>query len=443
MRRTFARGSILLFLVGMLCFFSLDALAVPSFERQTGRSCNACHTVFPELTPFGRSFKLGGYIMTKEGNPTFPPLAATVQASVTEQRGVSNRIDPFDDSPNARWNLPQEASLFYGGKIVDHIGALAQLVYDGIENDVFLDHTDIRYANSLDLAKKRLIYGLTINNSPTVQDVWNTTPTWRFPWATSDVAIMPMAAPVIDDALARMVGGIGAYGFWNNMIYAEASIYRSNRKGITRPLGAGTTVSPVTNNTVPYWRLVLQHEWGKQSLSLGTYGIVADIYPGDATSGQTDRFIDTAIDAQYQYISNKHMLTAQGTFIHEKQERDASFALGNTQNRTDFLNTFRANVNYYYRSGVGPIGGTVAYFSTTGKKDQVLYAPDDVTGSRNGRPDSRGFILEADYLLKEKYKFSLQYTIYDKFNGARKNYDGSGRDASDNNTLYFVAWLAF
>src|SRR5579872_1691619 len=37
------------------------AYAVPSYARQTGMACQACHTVFPELTPFGRSFKLNGY----------------------------------------------------------------------------------------------------------------------------------------------------------------------------------------------------------------------------------------------------------------------------------------------------------------------------------------------------------------------------------------------
>src|SRR5689334_8863038 len=37
------------------------ANAVPSFARQTGMACQSCHTVFPELTPFGRSFKLNAY----------------------------------------------------------------------------------------------------------------------------------------------------------------------------------------------------------------------------------------------------------------------------------------------------------------------------------------------------------------------------------------------
>jgi hypothetical protein len=37
------------------------AHAVPSFERETGLACSACHTIFPRLTPFGREFKENGY----------------------------------------------------------------------------------------------------------------------------------------------------------------------------------------------------------------------------------------------------------------------------------------------------------------------------------------------------------------------------------------------
>ncbi len=78
-----------------------------------------------------------------------------------------------------------------------------------------------------------------------------------------------------------------------------------------------------------------------------------------------------------------------------------------------------------------------------GKSDSLLYAPAPVTGSSSGSPDSRGFIFEADYLPRDNIKVSLQYIVYDKFNGGRSNYDGSGRDASDNNTLYLVLWLTF
>src|ERR1700737_659725 len=47
----------------VLCLYSSAASAVPSFARQTGMACAACHTVFPELTPFGREFKLNGYVI--------------------------------------------------------------------------------------------------------------------------------------------------------------------------------------------------------------------------------------------------------------------------------------------------------------------------------------------------------------------------------------------
>ena len=40
------------------------AQAVPSFfARQTGMACEARHTVFPELTHFGRIFKANGYTL--------------------------------------------------------------------------------------------------------------------------------------------------------------------------------------------------------------------------------------------------------------------------------------------------------------------------------------------------------------------------------------------
>src|SRR5579859_7272175 len=40
------------------------AMAITSYARQTGLPCSSCHTIPPELTPFGRAFKLNGYTMT-------------------------------------------------------------------------------------------------------------------------------------------------------------------------------------------------------------------------------------------------------------------------------------------------------------------------------------------------------------------------------------------
>ena len=419
-----------------------SAFAVPSFERQTGKSCSACHTVFPELTPFGRSFKLGGYVMTKPGKGYMPPLAMMVQASYTEQKGLRNRIDPFSDLPDAKTNLPQQASIFYGGKIVGSLGAFVQFTYDGVGNTAFLDNTDVRYTYITKLAGKNLVLGMTLNNNPGVQDVWNTMPAWGFPSASSAVAVTPAASTLIDGGLAQQVGGIGAYAFWNSLVYAEFSVYRTNRTGVTRVLGSGTVQDTVVDGAMPYWRLAAQKQWGPHSFSVGTFGLVADVHAGGSADGPTDRFIDTAVDSQYQYITKKHIFSAGAVWIHEKQILDGTFSQGGSVNRSNYLDTVKVNGNYYYRGEYGAIGGTVAYFTTTGSRDEGLYSPGEISGSRTGFPDTNGFIFQVDYLPWEKLKLSLQYTLYNKFNGARSDYDGFGRDASDNNTLYFLAWLA-
>jgi hypothetical protein len=365
--------------------------------------------------------------------------------------------------------LPQQLSLFYGGRIYDKLGAFVQGTYDGVSNKIFLDMTDIRYSNNTIVWGKNLIYGLTLNNSPSVQDVWNTTPAWGFPFATSGVAPTPAAGTIIDGALDQQVGGIGAYAFWNNLIYLEGTVYRTARNGITEPLGAGTTTEKVVDGAVPYWRLALEHRWQNHFFTIGTYGMQADIFPSGNRSGPADRFTDIAFDAQYQFMgtiaaehmqenmqmdgdhmakAGKHIITAHATWIHENQDWKASFPLGITANSSDHLNTFRTNVNYYYRTHLGDFGGSAGFFSTTGNTDSLLYSTDPVDGSRTGSPDSNGFTFELDYQKTEitKYlslKSSLQYTLYNKFNGAHSNYDGFGRNASDNNTLYALVWLMF
>ena len=55
-----------------------NALALPSYARQTGQQCAACHNGFPELTPYGRLFKLNGYTFLG-GDSSLPALAAMLQ----------------------------------------------------------------------------------------------------------------------------------------------------------------------------------------------------------------------------------------------------------------------------------------------------------------------------------------------------------------------------
>ena len=52
-------------------------------------------------------------------------------------------------------------------------------------------------------------------------------------------------------------------------------------------------------------------------------------------------------------------------------------------------------------------------------------------------------VFIINYVFLKKYKLSLQYIIYNKFNGSSTNYDGEGRNAADNNTLYVIGWVVF
>ena len=89
------------------------------------------------------------------------------------------------------------------------------------------DNTDIRYADSTSLGNIPITYGITANNGPTVQDPWNTTPAWGFPYAASTVAPTPAAGTIIDGAFAAHVGSVGAYAYIDDALYLEVSAYRT------------------------------------------------------------------------------------------------------------------------------------------------------------------------------------------------------------------------
>jgi hypothetical protein len=66
-----------------------------------------------------------------------------------------------------------------------------------------------------------------------------------------------------------------------------------------------------------------------------------------------------------------------------------------------------------------------------------------VTGNLSGNPATRGLTYEAFWMPKQNVRVGAQYTAYNKFNGASTNYDGFGRNAKDNNTLFLYAWFAY
>jgi len=420
--------------------------SVPAFSRQTGLACSSCHYQFPQLTPFGRLFKLNGYTLTgltpivQPGDTAgkslrlspIPPIAAMLVGSLTQ---TSSSIQ---GTQNGTVAFPDQFSIFAAGAITPNIGAFTQFTYAAPDGAFGIDNIDVRYANHTTLSDHELIYGLTLNNNPTVQDIWNTVPAWGFPFMSSPSAPSPIASTLIDGGLGQQLLGLGAYSLFGGTLYTEVTAYRSALQGVAMPLDSSAT--NVTSGLIPYWRVALQHETQSRSLMLGTFGFDAHLFP-TGVSGLKNHYTDAAIDAQVEQRQGIATWIGRASYIHERQQLFATQASGGADNIDQNLSTGRVSVSYLPNLRYGL---TLSYFQTSGSTDAALYPAEATVGSRTGSPNSSGLIGEVDYNAWQNARLALQFTAFNKFNGASSSYDITfGRNASNNNTLYAYLWFAF
>jgi hypothetical protein len=459
----------LLFAAFLVVEFAAPARALPSYARQTGQPCGTCHTDFAGLTPYGRRFKIGGYTAgggqyrttlfpfdnsTKDyQRPWVPPISMMSVVGFTHTATDNPPpADPF--APNNNFTFASPMSFFWGGAITDHIGAFAQLSYSGPSGapgaDLFVhswgwDNTDVRYADSTTLGKMNITYGITANNNPTVQDPWNTTPAWQFPYVASPFQGVGNGfgpAPIIDAGFGPgHVVSVGPYVYINDLLYLEASVYRTLNPSAQNALGVDPFGAPGLFDWAPYWRAAIEPHWGPHWLEVGTFGMIANVHPFiaagtplTATFPQTDKFTDIGFDAQYQYQGDNFWFTLRGNYIHEYQKLDASFNLLGAPSLTNELNEARAYASLAYGNN-NRIVLTGQYFTSWGT--QVLPLGLGV--------DTNGWIAEIAYIpFVSSFspgwpwlntRIGLQYTWYEKVNGVSAG-------ASNNNTLFAYIWLA-
>jgi hypothetical protein len=441
--------SVSLGFIGIL-FRATQVDAVPSYARQTGLACSACHTTPPELTPLGRQFKLNGYTMTgiktitsKAGHEN-APLSLLSELPLSAQLTVSNTNTqrPEPGTQNGSFELPQTASLFLAGAMANHVGGFIQVTYSGQADHFAWDNTDIRYANDRTLFGKDFVYGIDFNNNPTVEDLWNDTPAWGFPWVSTNAAPTPIATPVLNGQLASDVAGVGGYAMFDQHLYAAALIYRSAHLGLSQP-NPGTGFGFNIQGVAPYWRVAWQQARGNDYLEAGTYGMHL-ASTSNAVMGPRDYFTDLGADFQWEHTipwkTRNDLLTFHGDYIHESSDRLGAVASGGAAFASHDLNFERLDAVYHignrYSFDAGP-------FRLTGTTDPTLYAQAPVSGSVTGNPQADGYIFNVSYWPVQNIQLGVQYTGYWKFNGLGVNYDGAGRNASANNSIYLIAWFVF
>lgn len=463
-----------------LLLVQTSVLAIPAFNQQTGQNCVACHAggQFPDLTPYGRLFKLTGYTIGKVARPV--SVMAVVSANKTKSTGSPDPgFDVAAGFPKDGNLIFSTASLFLAGRVTDHLGGFVQYTYNNYDHQSASDSHWIGHWSSDNLDVRLvdrffgaggsdLIVGATMNNNPTVQDVWNSVPAWGFNAVPGSSG--PAVTPLIAGGLAQNVAGLGVYAFWNKTIYAEISSYRT-AKGFWSFMSKGFTVARGDKIFVkgenPYWRVAATQEWGPHNAMVGAFGLNAKVYPDAADpTGQTNRYRDTGIDGQYQYILDPHAFTLTASYIKERVDYADSVAnqahpldpeelLGlPLTNTSDTLKMFRAKASYVYHAKYGT---SLSYFNVTGSSNSALqtsaFDPADknvllegsqpVTGSLAGNPATRGWTSEVFWTPVQYARIGLQYTAFSKYNGGTNNYDGFGRNARDNNTVFLYVWGAY
>jgi hypothetical protein len=429
-----------------------SARAVPSYSRQTGYPCKSCHTTPPELTPLGRVFKLNGYTITgiktitskKTDREAGLNLLEWLPLSVLFDTSFSSTHSPQPTTQNGNLEFPQAVSLFLSGAWSSHVGSFIQATYDTQADTLTWDNTDIRYANSTKLAGKDLVYGVDMNNNPTVEDLWNSTPAWGYPWVSTDVAPSPTAAAIVNGTLAQDVAGVGVYGMWNNHLYLASTIYRSEHIGGSQPPN-GDGFSYNIRGVAPYWRVAWQETFNKTNyLEFGTYGMHMQSSP-NAITGYEDGYTDWAVDFQYDHtLFESDVLSIRGTYIRENSSLVATYELGDAAQPGHHLNTVQANAEYHLGNR---FSGTFGWFNVTGTVDPLLYPPaqdpTDVNGSANGDPRNNGYIANVSWWPIQNIDLAFQYTGYLNFNGRGTDYNGFGRNADANNSVYLLARFVF
>ncbi len=438
-----------LFLAFLATLNPTSVQAVPSYSRQTGLPCSGCHYTPPELNPAGRKFKLLGYVdkdkdkkgITDNSNKRHAglDLLSSLPLSAMFETSFAATKSPQPGTQNGNFEFPQDVSLFLAGAWTSHVGSFVQVTYDTQDDHFGIDNTDIRYANKRNFAGKELVYGVNFNNNPTVEDLWNDTPAWGFPWISSDFAPTPTAGPIIRGALAQDVAGFGGYAMWDNHLYLDATIYRSDHVGTSQPNpGSGLTYN--IRGVAPYWRVAWQESTPTTQFEVGTYGMHMASTPG-AIVGLQDGYTDWAVDFQYdRTLFRKDVLSLRGTYIRENSTLAATFDAGGAQQSKHHLDTALVNAEYHFGNRYS---ATLGWFDTGGTVDPLLYAQSPVTGSANGDPRGAGYTANFSFWPMQNLQLGAQYTGYTRFNGAATNYDGVGRNASGNNAVYLLARFIF
>ncbi len=423
--------------------FAPEASAVPAFARQTGMACSACHQQhFPAINSFGRAFKSAGYTMVgseeKIEDPkgdTSPGLSipSTLNAAIVGYMQYSKTNGPADANPqtartsnSGQLQIPQQVSLFAGGRVGENIGFEAEYSMSGAGTGV---------ANSALIRLK----------VPFVQN-WDTVKTLEIPFSTAN--------GVADSFEILDTGAVNVHTFTQNaMTVVSAAQY----------IGTGASnangVAFVVNNDSFFANLA---KYGANT-GTGSFGAPSSSYARAAwMTGDLIPNYDFAIGGQYWGGTSVSDLIGAGTMVDTKAWAIdaqllgqlgtmpltfiASYAnapvgangMGNMYNNAGGVAQFSASAfTVGAELGIVPNTATVQVGMRVAKSG--LDAGMMTTGTANGANASdNAFMLGATYAFALNVRAELTY-IHNS--GDVYNYSGNNTNVYGTNAV--IADLAF
>lgn len=433
----------------MLSMFSAGtAHAVPSFMRQTGSECAACHinSFGPRLTAYGIKFKLEGYI--DSNGKSAVPLSARIRL---------NNINPKQGATDTRID---EASIYLAGRLTDNMGSLVEIRRDdnGTNTDTYLRSMDLRYVRDTKIGGKNVLLGFTLNNNPGVTDPIDTNQAWNIPAIGTEGSLFN---PTVPGQLPYRVLGVTTYGFIDKSWYAELGAYRSMSRSLQNKLGLNPVANDpgALNGLNPYWRLAYIRDFKSQAFSVGIYGMNAEKQlallsaPGaprvTARTGPSDKLRDIGLDAMYQYRGDRsNVVQLKANYVNEHRDYGSTpTVFGSTADASGkvreatFMGTYSFNETWSV---------TAAQILVRTNQDPVRYL--------NGTADSNIKYYEVAWVPFGKenswgspwanLRILAAWIKFDKFNGASNDlfgarFGGPLVNARDLNSFQLSANLAF
>lgn len=321
-------------LTALSVFLSLpdSSEAVPSFARQTGYSCNTCHTIPPRLNRFGNLFKLRGYT----DGTAIPSFEAGEGKQLSQFNPVSFRLLAFpyskEEESDAEVLFPEALSIYFAGKVSDNVGTFVSIM-EREEMPVEFDAAKIAVVNDYGNALLGLMFGVDspigMNPSNILDKMRDITRQGSSP----NMGVKNNGLLNIFDTANR---GAVAYALFNDLLYVNTGAFTGlsqdmmgesiNKEG-GDPLDFYGSISLMPSTSLGDLNIGMFYYTGKEEFKEGEVKNISDMMEPDFERNRTSRL---GFNVEGQKAFGDAMAELLGLYIIGRDElKDTA---GNTPN---------------------------------------------------------------------------------------------------------------